>query len=100
MIVGSLAAAAVAGRAGIGAGAARPDLQRAGVVEPGDAAAAGADHLDVDHRHPHRIAGDDALGGEGRPAGLDQRHIGAGAADIEGDEIGKAGGARRSPPRR
>ncbi len=87
-----LSAAAITGRARIGAGAVRSDLQRAGIVEGGDAAAAGADHLDVDHRPPHRIAGDDAIGGEGRPAGLDQRHIGAGAADIEGDEVGEAGG--------
>ena len=54
--VGSVAAPAVADRAGIGAGAARPDLQRADFVEPGDAAAAGADLDDVDHRQ-HASAG-------------------------------------------
>ena len=42
------AAAAVAGGAGIRAGALRPDAQRAAGVDPGDAAAAGADRVDVE----------------------------------------------------
>ena len=43
------AAAAVTGRSGVGAGALGPDAERAGLrVDPGEAAAAGADRLDVD----------------------------------------------------
>ena len=44
------AAAPVAGGAGIGAGALRPDAQAAR-LEPGERAAAGADRVDVDERH-------------------------------------------------
>ena len=53
-----LAAAAVAGRARIGARAHRPDMQAAAVVAPGERAAAGADLDDVDHRQLHRLAGE------------------------------------------
>ena len=49
-------ALAVAGRAGIGAGALRPDVKAAGRVAPGDRAAAGADLDDVDDRQLHRLA--------------------------------------------
>ena len=54
--VGSRAAAAVAGRARIGAGALRPDLEHAAQLHRGDAAAAGADGLDVDRAGPQRMA--------------------------------------------
>ena len=47
---------AVAGRARIGAGAARADMQAAGAVDPGDRAAAGADLDDVDDRQLHRLS--------------------------------------------
>ena len=50
------AAPPVAGRPGLGAGAARSDLERAGRVDPGDRAAAGADLDDVDDRHLDRVA--------------------------------------------
>jgi hypothetical protein len=53
---GLAAAAAVAGRAGHGAGALRPDAQQPALVDPGDRAAAGADGADVDHRHLDRQA--------------------------------------------
>ena len=43
-----VAAAPVAGRARLGARALRPDAQRAARVDPGDAAAAGADRLDLE----------------------------------------------------
>ena len=44
------AAAAVAGRARLRAGALRPDLQQPVAVEPGDRAAAGADRIDVERQ--------------------------------------------------
>ena len=74
-------AAAVAGRAGLRAGAVRPDLQQAERVDPGDAAAAGADLDHLDHRHSHRQAAalleavdaaDLELGAERRAAVVDQ----------------------------
>ena len=52
--VGSRAAAAVGGRAGHRAGAARSDAEGAAVIDIGDRAAAGADRVDVDHRHQQR----------------------------------------------
>ena len=45
-------------RAGIGAGAARADLEPAARVAPSDRAAAGPDLDDVDDRQLHRLAGD------------------------------------------
>ena len=57
-----LAAAAVGGRARVGARRARPDAQRAARVGPRDRAAAGADGVDVDHRQLDRHAGDHGLG--------------------------------------
>ena len=50
------AALAVAGRARVGPGAARADAKRAAVVDAGDRAAAGADRVDVEHRHEQRVA--------------------------------------------
>ena len=50
------AAAAVADRPGVGAGALRSDLHQAHGVDPGDAAPAGADLDHVDRRHRHRKA--------------------------------------------
>ena len=50
------AALAVAGRARVGAGRLRPDLQQAEVVDPGERAAAGADLDQVDRRHGDREA--------------------------------------------
>ncbi len=48
------AATAVARRPGIGARRARPDAERAAGVDIGDRPAAGADRVDVEHRHQHR----------------------------------------------
>ena len=56
---GHLAAAVrIAHWPGLGAGAARADLEVALARDPGDRAAAGADGVDVDHRHAHREAAD------------------------------------------
>ena len=56
------AAAAVAGRARIGAGALRPDVEKAAAVDPGDRAAAGRDRRHVERRHVDLPARDHALG--------------------------------------
>ena len=82
---GLLAAAAVAGRAGVGARALRPDAQRPAAVDPRDRAAAGADRVDVDHRQAHRQAGDGALHGEvGLAAALgEEERVAARAAHVE-----------------
>ena len=82
------AAAAVADRAGIGAGAFRADLDQAGGIDAGDRAAAGADRVHLDHRHVdrHRIFDLDLVG-DGRLGIADQRDIGRGAAHVVGDEV-------------
>ena len=97
------AAAAVADRARIGAGALRPDAQRAGAIDPGDRAAAGGDLGQVDHRHADRMAGavhpavaagaaaDLVLGRRLVLAVADQARLGGGAAHVEGEEIAAAG---------
>ena len=61
---GLVVAAAVADRARIGAGAARPDLEQPAGIDIGDRAAAGADGVDVEHRRLDRIAVHDRLAGE------------------------------------
>ena len=93
------AALAVAGRAGIGAGALRADAQHAAVVDPGDRAAARADRDDVEHRRADRQAVDLAFRGERGPSVLHQADVGRGAAHVEGDEVVEArarGLARRA----
>ena len=54
------AALTVGDRTGMTAGAARADFQRADLIDPGDAAAAGADLDDVDDRQHHRMSARDA----------------------------------------
>ena len=54
VMVGPLAAAAVADRPRHRAGAVRPDLEHTGIVDHRDRAAAGADRVHVDHRHVDR----------------------------------------------
>ena len=80
------AAAAVAGRARIGAGAARPDAQLA-EFDRGDAAAAGADRIDVDRAHLHVGAGDGEFRARDRPPADDHADVEAGAADIGGQDV-------------
>ena len=91
-----LAAAAVTDRPGRGACALRPDLEHPGVVDVGDRAATGADGVHVDHRHVdrHRVL-ELELGRHRRPAVLDQRDVGRGAAHVVGDDVGEARLGRR-----
>ena len=90
------AAQAVAGRPRRRPATARADAQRAAGVEPGDAAAAGADFGDVDGGHPDRMAAtagmahataDGVFQRHERLAVFDQRALGGGAAHVEGDQI-------------
>ena len=94
MTVGSRAAAAVAGRAGIGARALRADIEEAAAVDPGDRAAAGRDRGHVERRHVDLAARDHALGRFQRHAALDEGDVGAGAAHVERDEAGACVSAR------
>ena len=91
---GLAAAASIARRAGIGAGAAGAHAERAALVEPGDGTAARADLHDVDHGDPHRIAVADArrfepvVGGDLGFAVLDGGALGCRAADVEINHVG------------
>ncbi len=90
-------AAAVAGRAGIGARAVRPDAE-ARAVEMQQRAAARRDRVDRHHRRPDAHAGDLGLERTLERAVV-QRHVGAGAAHVEADdavEPGRLRGARRA----
>src|SRR5262245_41583251 len=81
-----VAAAAVAGGTRMGARTLWPDLEYMAEVHRGNAAAAGADGLDVDGVGPQRMARDLHLRLEQRSA-RQHRHVGARSAGIEGDEI-------------
>ena len=97
---GLLAAAAVAGRAGCGAGGVRADAQQPHGVDRGDRAAAGADldHVDrggLDRQARALLEAVLAPGlqhrGDLRAAVLDQAGLGGGAAHVEGEQVGVAG---------
>ena len=89
------AAASVAGRAGIGAGALRADIEEPAAVDPGDRAAAGGDRGHVERRHVDLPARDHAFGDLERRAAFDEGDVGAGAAHVEGDEPGSRLGSRK-----
>ena len=93
------ASCAVAGRPGLGARAVGADAQQAERIDPGDAAAAGAD---LDEVHRRRLEKQAAafleasharhleLGGARRLAAGDQRDLGGRAAHVEGENVGRA----------
>ena len=94
---GERAATPIAGGAGVGAGAVRPDAEAA-AVELEDRSATGRDRGDRHHRHAHLDPGD--LGID-RPLerAVVERDIGGGAAHVEADdpiETRGSGGARRA----
>src|SRR5262249_56894634 len=83
----SRAAAAVAGRTGRGLGAMWADPQGATIIDPCDRSAAGADRVDVDRRQADGYLIDlGASGGFGLSVS-DQADVGAGAADVHGNDI-------------
>src|SRR5205085_5821989 len=71
--------------------AARADLEMATGIKPGDRAAAGPDRVDVEHWRLDGIALQVHLTGQPGTAALDQRHVGRGAAHIEGNDVVVAG---------
>ena len=86
---GERAAAAVAFRAGIGAGGIRADAE-ARPIEVQHRAAAGRDRVNEHHRRAHAHARD--LGLEGALVfAVVVRHVGGGAAHVEADQILEAG---------
>ena len=80
------AAAAVAGRPRIGAGALRADGQGT-VIEPGDRAPAGPDGLHRDHGLAQGPAAQRAVARDPRLAVEDQADVGGGAAHVEADGV-------------
>ena len=95
------AAATVAGRPRIGAGAVRADMQPTVLVAPGDRPAAGADLDDVDDRQLHRLAAESVADNvaffDRRNAVGDQRRLGGGAAHVEADDACDAENLRDAP---
>ncbi len=89
-------AQAVGGGAGAGARRLGADAQGPARVGPGDAAAAGRDRGDVEHRQVQRVAGDDGLAGAGRGPVADQGDVARGAAHVEGQRQ-RGALARRQP---
>ena len=98
---GLRSAQVVAGGTGRSPGAPRAHAQRTARVEPGDAAAAGADLGDLDRRHANDLpsaaaarvahaAANVVFGRFKRLAVLDQRCLGGGAAHVKGDEVALA----------
>ena len=90
--VGRLFAAALVGRrTRVGAHALRPVAQAAARVDPGDAAAAGADGDDLDRGEHDRVAElDRPLVGDAHLTAVHQRDVGAGAAHVEADGVVEA----------
>ena len=84
------AAAAVRRGTGIGPRAVRADVQALAFVEPGDAAGAGPDGIDLDHRQLHGMAGHFAVRGHAQLAVVDQRDVGAGAAHVDAQQTARA----------
>ena len=86
-----VAAHAVGGRAGIGAGRLGADRERAEPVDARDRAAARADRADVDLRQRHGMARHRAAVAQLRLAADHERDVGGGAADVDGERVGDAG---------
>src|SRR5579884_1655239 len=82
---------AIADRAGVPAGALRPHLERADLVDPGDAAPTRPYLYDVDDRQhdrvPTGIAADVVALGDARHVALDQAGLGRRAPHVEGDDV-------------
>ena len=81
------AAAPVAGRPRVGPGTQRSDAQHTALVNPDQAAATGADRVDIEHRRADRQIIDVEFVGDPGRAVLDQANVGAGPAHVEGDQV-------------
>ena len=91
---GLLAAAPVAGRARRRACRPWAHVEEAAGAEPRDAAAAGADAVDLELQHLVRQRAHAPLGGHGELPVAHETHVGAGAAHVVGDEVRVPGGRR------
>ena len=87
---GLVAATHVTGRSGHRPGALRPHLKHLAVAHLGQAAAARPQALHLHRIDPHGMAPDLPFGTEERPSRY-QRHVAAGAADVQRDEVGGPG---------
>ena len=93
------AAAAVGRRSRVCARGLRADAQRLGQFRHmRDRAAAGADRADVDRGGAHRHVADRRLAPQARHAIADERDVGRGAADVDGQQVRKSG-LQRDPER-
>ena len=91
MFVGLVVATPVARRPRIGAGRLRAVAQRAGLVDPRERAAAGADREHLDRREADRVAVlDEPLLRHALLALVDERDVGARAAHVEADRVREA----------
>jgi hypothetical protein len=96
---GVVAAAPVAGWARMGPGAVRADLGHPDLVDPCHRAPARADGGHPHHGHHHGDTADVLTGAGARTSTLDDRDVGAGSADVQGDDVwpsrltGHVGGA-------
>ena len=92
------AAAAVADRPRRRAGALRADAQHARGIDRGDRAAAGADGVDVDHRHVdrHRVL-ELEVARDRRLAAEHERDVARGAAHVVGDDVAELARRARRP---
>src|SRR5262249_34330013 len=86
----------VARRSRIGAGALWAHVEKTTLVHPRDAAAPGADGVYVEHRETHGKAVKIALPRDERLTVLDETDVGAGAADVEGDDVTDSDGDREA----
>ena len=77
----------VTGGSGIGPGALRADMEESTGVDPCDAAATRADRMHVHHRETNGMTLELAFLGDQRLSALDQADVGAGAANIECDDV-------------
>ena len=89
-----LAPLAVGSWAGQGTGALRAHFHDAAGPNRGDAAAAGAHGVDIDHRDRYLPTALEFLGAEMGFSILDQGDVGAGAAHVKGNYVG---GANQAP---
>ena len=98
-----VAAAPVAGGAGLGARGSRADPQRAAGIAPADRSAAGADRVHVDHRQLDHAAVELARVGLAHAPVLDHADVAGGAAHVEAERVavarepGEQSGADRAP---
>ena len=90
----------VARRARVGARRLRPVAERAGLVDPRERPAPGADRQHLDRGKADRVAVlDEPLLGHPRLAVVDERDVGARAAHVEADRVREAAERREVPAR-